>query len=342
MLERTVASLRTRRDPRRGGRDRARPRGGDPARLRDLRPRARAETSRRFASGCWSSASGPPVASASGSTSTWITRWRAARLRPTRSSPTCPNRTIPRVTRRELALLLPLLALYVAAWAFFPERPDDEASYVVLAERLVDGLLRHRGRRRDPERRSGKPGPLVRARPAGAPRAARRRRRAAVAAPPDVRARAVRRGAADVRPRPRAVGSRASGSSPRTRSGSTSRSSGCSRTCTARCSPSSSSSWGCSGSRASSIEAGLVWLVVGAAGLAGLALTRVAYGWVLTVALLVLLVWWLVRRSRRDGPSGRGARARARALPAVARLHVHEDRPASSCGATRAASRSTG
>ena len=44
------------------------------------------------------------------------------------------------MTRRELALLLPLLALYVAAWAFFPERPDDEASYVVLAERLVDGF----------------------------------------------------------------------------------------------------------------------------------------------------------------------------------------------------------
>jgi 4-amino-4-deoxy-L-arabinose transferase-like glycosyltransferase len=44
------------------------------------------------------------------------------------------------MTRRELALLLPLLALFVAAWAFFPERPDDEASYVVLAERLVDGF----------------------------------------------------------------------------------------------------------------------------------------------------------------------------------------------------------
>ena len=86
------------------------------------------------------------------------------------------------VTRRELALLLPLLALYVAAWAFFPERPDDEASYVVLAERSTDGLLRHRRRRRHPGRGSGKPGPLVRARAAGAPRAARRGRRAAVRA----------------------------------------------------------------------------------------------------------------------------------------------------------------
>jgi 4-amino-4-deoxy-L-arabinose transferase-like glycosyltransferase len=43
------------------------------------------------------------------------------------------------VTRRELLLLVPLLALYVAAWAFFPDRPDDEASYVALAHRLADG-----------------------------------------------------------------------------------------------------------------------------------------------------------------------------------------------------------
>jgi 4-amino-4-deoxy-L-arabinose transferase-like glycosyltransferase len=43
------------------------------------------------------------------------------------------------VTRRELLLLVPLLVLYLAAWAFFPERPDDEASYVTLAERLADG-----------------------------------------------------------------------------------------------------------------------------------------------------------------------------------------------------------
>ena len=54
---------------------------------------------------------------------------------------TCATRRMPRVTRRELALLIPLLALYVAAWAFFPERPDDEASYVVLAERLTEGFF---------------------------------------------------------------------------------------------------------------------------------------------------------------------------------------------------------
>jgi 4-amino-4-deoxy-L-arabinose transferase-like glycosyltransferase len=43
------------------------------------------------------------------------------------------------VTRRELAWLVPLLALYIAALAFFPAHPDDEDSYVALAERLTHG-----------------------------------------------------------------------------------------------------------------------------------------------------------------------------------------------------------
>lgn len=43
------------------------------------------------------------------------------------------------MTRRELALFLPLLALYLVAWAAFPARPDDEASYVDLAQRLTQG-----------------------------------------------------------------------------------------------------------------------------------------------------------------------------------------------------------
>jgi 4-amino-4-deoxy-L-arabinose transferase-like glycosyltransferase len=43
------------------------------------------------------------------------------------------------VTRRELLLLLPLLAVYVAAVAFFPSHGDDEGSYVTLAERLTHG-----------------------------------------------------------------------------------------------------------------------------------------------------------------------------------------------------------
>jgi len=38
--------------------------------------------------------------------------------------------------------------------------------------------------------------------------------------------------------------------------------------------------------------------VLAAGGLAGLALTRVAYGWVLTAMLLAAVAWWLVRRGR--------------------------------------------
>jgi hypothetical protein len=44
---------------------------------------------------------------------------------------------------------------------------------------------------------------------------------------------------------------------------------------------------------------GRVWLVVGAASLAGVAVTRVAYGWVLTVSLGVFVLWWVVSRSPR-------------------------------------------
>jgi len=36
-------------------------------------------------------------------------------------------------------LLVPLLAVYLLAMALFPARPDDEASYITLAERVVDG-----------------------------------------------------------------------------------------------------------------------------------------------------------------------------------------------------------
>ena len=43
-------------------------------------------------------------------------------------------------------------------------------------------------------------------------------------------------------------------------------------------------------------EGGRGWLVLGAVALAGLALTRVDYGWVLTVVLIAVLVWWLVSR----------------------------------------------
>jgi 4-amino-4-deoxy-L-arabinose transferase-like glycosyltransferase len=43
------------------------------------------------------------------------------------------------VTRRELAVLVPLLVLYVFALFLVPAHPDDEASYVTLAERLTHG-----------------------------------------------------------------------------------------------------------------------------------------------------------------------------------------------------------
>jgi hypothetical protein len=43
-------------------------------------------------------------------------------------------------------------------------------------------------------------------------------------------------------------------------------------------------------------EASAGWLALGAVALAGLALTRVDYGWVLAVVLLILLGWWAVSR----------------------------------------------
>ena len=45
-------------------------------------------------------------------------------------------------------------------------------------------------------------------------------------------------------------------------------------------------------------DGGRLWPGVGAAALAGLALTRVDYGWVLTVLFVGLVAWWAVSRSR--------------------------------------------
>jgi 4-amino-4-deoxy-L-arabinose transferase-like glycosyltransferase len=44
---------------------------------------------------------------------------------------------------------------------------------------------------------------------------------------------------------------------------------------------------------------GAKWLALGAGALAGLALTRVEYGWVLTIVLAVMTGWWVVARTRR-------------------------------------------
>ena len=43
------------------------------------------------------------------------------------------------MTRRELVRLLPLLAVYLAAFLLFPSHLDDEASYITLAARLTNG-----------------------------------------------------------------------------------------------------------------------------------------------------------------------------------------------------------
>ena len=85
---------------------------------------------------------------------------------------------------------------------------------------------------------------------------------------------------------------------------------------------------------------GIPWLLVGGAGLAGLALTRVAYGWVLTVALLVLAVWWLAARSRWAGRAAAVVHCRSRCVFRGSHTHAKTDRLF--VWETPAASRSTG
>jgi 4-amino-4-deoxy-L-arabinose transferase-like glycosyltransferase len=204
------------------------------------------------------------------------------------------------VTRREFALLLPLLALYVAAWAFFPERPDDEASYVVLAERLTEGFYV-----------TGDDDAILNADP-GSPDLWFGPGLSALLAP--------------------LVAVDASLSVLRLTSAFLLFAAVLLMYVLAR------ERWGSRVGLVASYALGLYvpflgllsnlhsevlavlfvvvgmlglarflehggigWLAVGGAGLAGLALTRVAYGWVLTVALLVLLVRWLVRRTPTTG-----------------------------------------
>ena len=214
------------------------------------------------------------------------------------------------MTRRELALLLPLLALYVAAWAFFPERPDDEASYVVLAERLTEGFYVTGD---DDAILNADPGspdlwfgpglpvllaPLV---AIDAPLSVLRLTSAFVLFAAVLLMYVLTRERWG--PRVGRVAAYALGLYV--------------------------PFFGLLSNLHSEVLAVLFvvvgmlglarfldrgrlgWLAVGGAGLAGLALTRVAYGWVLTAALVVLFVWWLVRRSR---PSGRAAAVLALAL----------------------------
>jgi len=230
------------------------------------------------------------------------------------------------VSRRELVLLLPLLALYIAAWAFFPERPDDEASYVVLAERLSEGfyvtgddeaILDADPASPDLWFGPGLPALLVPLVALDAPLSVLRLT-SVLALFGAVLLMFV---LARERWGPRVGLAAAYGL-------------GLYVPFLGLLSNLHSEVLavlfvvvGMLGLARFLERGGLAWLVLGSLGLAGLALTRVAYGWVLTVALLALLVWWLVRRSR---PSGRAAAVLALGLalclPWLAYTHAKTDR----------------
>jgi 4-amino-4-deoxy-L-arabinose transferase-like glycosyltransferase len=230
------------------------------------------------------------------------------------------------MTRRELALLLPLLAVYVAAWAFFPERPDDEASYVALAQRLTDGFYV-----------TGEDNAILDADPAspdlwfgpGLP---------AVLAPlvaVDASLSILRLTSVVllfgaillfyVLARDRwglragLVAAYALGLYvPFLGLLSNLHSEVLAVFCVVV---------GMFGLARWIGRGGIAWLALGSAGLAGLALTRVAYGWVLTVSLLVLLAWWLLSRSRGAGRAAAAlALSLALCLPWLAYTHAKTDR----------------
>ncbi len=230
------------------------------------------------------------------------------------------------MTRRELALLLPLLALFLAAWAVFPERPDDEASYVVLAERLVDGFYV-----------TGDDDAILNADPGspdlwfGPGLPALLAPLVAVDAPLSVLRLTsvfVLFGAvllmyvlARERWGPR-IGLGAAYAL------------GLYVPFLGLLSNLHSEVLavlfvvvGMLGLARFLERGGFAWLALGALGLAGLALTRVAYGWVLTVALLALVVWWLVGRSRSAGRAATVlALALALCLPWLAYTYSQTDR----------------
>jgi 4-amino-4-deoxy-L-arabinose transferase-like glycosyltransferase len=230
------------------------------------------------------------------------------------------------VTRRELALLLPLLVLFTAAWAVFPDRPDDEASYVALAERLVDGtyVTGNENAILDADPASpdlwfgpGLPALLAPLVAVGAPLSVLRLTSvfvlfaAALVMYVLVRER--------WGPRVGLVAAYALGLYlPFLNLLSNLHSEvlavlfvvvamlGLARY----------------------VERGsAVWLVAGSVGLAGLALTRVAYGWVLTVAAVLLAVWWLVGRKPRTARAlGVVALALVLCLPWLAYTYAKTDR----------------
>jgi 4-amino-4-deoxy-L-arabinose transferase-like glycosyltransferase len=230
------------------------------------------------------------------------------------------------VTRRELALLLPLLALYLAAWAFFPARPDDEASYVVLAERLTEGYYV-----------TGDDDAILDADPAspdlwfGPGLPALLAPLVAVDAPLSVlRLTSVVVLFAAVLlfyvlarerwgPRIGVIGAYALGLYvPFLGLLSNLHSEVLAVLCVVV---------GMLGLARFVERGGLGWLVLGSVGLAGLALTRVAYGWVLSVALVLQRGWWRVRRARSSGRAAAVlALALALCIPWLAYTHAKTDR----------------
>jgi 4-amino-4-deoxy-L-arabinose transferase-like glycosyltransferase len=230
------------------------------------------------------------------------------------------------VTRRELALLLPLLALYLAAWAFFPARPDDEASYVVLAERLTDGyyVTGDDGAILDPDPASpdlwfgpGLPALLAPLVAVDAPLSVLRLTSVVVLFGAVLLFYVLARDRWG--PRAGVVGAYALGLYvPFLGLLSNLHSEVLAVLCVVV---------GMLGLARFIERRGLGWLVLGSVGLAGLALTRVAYGWVLSVALVVLLMWWLVRRSRSSGRAAAVvALALALCVPWLAYTHAKTDR----------------
>lgn len=193
--------------------------------------------------------------------------------------------------------LLPLLVLYLLAGAFFPDRPDDESMYVLLAERLAAGfyVTGDDGALLDPRPESpdlwfgpGLPGLLAPFALLDAPLWAMR------LTGPLLLFGAVLVFHALVRSRwGERIGLLAAYGFglyvPFLGLLSNLHSEVLAVFCVAVAMLASTRFLG-DGSRA--------WLVVGGVALAGLALTRVAYGWVLAISLVVLLVLWAVRRSR--------------------------------------------
>jgi 4-amino-4-deoxy-L-arabinose transferase-like glycosyltransferase len=207
------------------------------------------------------------------------------------------------VSRRELLLLVPLLALYLVAWAFFPARPDDEASYVALAERLTEGyyVTGNDDALLDPEPDSpdlwfgpGLPTLLAPLAALDAPLWLLRLTGPALLFAAVILFFSLVRDTWGPR-----LGLGAAyalglylpflGLLSNLHSEVLAIALVCAAMlCLARLARSG----------------GAIWLVGSAAALAALALTRVAYGWVLTVALVVLVLVWLVSRSRAAGRAG--------------------------------------